>query len=136
METLLWRGRALPSPAAYLDAPDVLDALLMLTLDDAYGRAPSEEACQMLGFRYAMGYRDDAFDDCVTRHLGGVLRDRVKAEDTDSVRRILKQEADLTDDALAACTAFAGETGAKEPYLLLVNEMARRGLVGEDGKRL
>ena len=90
----------------------------------------------MLGFRYAMGYRDDAFDDCVTRHLGGVLRDRVKAEDSESVRRILKQEADLTDDVLAACTAFAGETGAKEPYLMLVNEMARRGLVGEDGKRL
>ena len=81
------------------------------------------------------GYQDKAFLAAVKRSRSRLLRCAVEHDDVPALRPLLTIGT-ITDETLEAALARAADCGAKESYLVLVNEKQKRGLLTEDEKRL
>ena len=145
LRTITWRGHRLPGPAAYPElSASGLDLMLTLVLS---GFAPMEELFMdpedldgvvglALGVLVSVGYEDPALWPYVEERFAETLIGRIEHDDAAAMQKLLAYKGPLADEAVEMLLEYAVEADAKSCYLVLVNEKERRGLLGDEEKRL
>ena len=126
-----------PRPAQYkgLKGEDVFTMYCLFASGFRRAYIPSMTLHRILCTLLAGGYREAPFLD-VVRACGPTLLGYAVANDDVRTVQALLTIGTITDQDLEAALARAVDCGAKESYLVLVNEKQKHGLFTDDTRRL